>query len=200
LESGRLFRKETKNVSIELTQDAREKLRAVLEQPNPRLAEIPFIGLGEGGIVSDILFVNDGRYSELSGLLRSGFLGSSVDEDSQQELWDEVVRTRNLSKVIFSGHSHPSGQTEVGGTIYRVAQSMSLLEPSTGGKNNLQGGGDLAHYNAFMHLNPALNLPYIAIAAHTPSGQKLKIFDLDDLLRVNNYRDLSKTPSKIIDL
>lgn len=192
---------ETEQIKLALTPSAQARLRTLLDRPNPRLSEFTFIGLGTPDLIDEIL-VADEEYSENSGLFQGGFSGSRVDQEELRLLFTKLHQSGRTNDLMILGHMHPSGEQTIGNQRFIVTPSEALLSPSMGTRD--QGGptygGDLRFYRSLLELNPQLHLPYAGIAAYTEHGQKLRIYKVNELIKIKRYNDIDKITQKTIDL
>ena len=187
-------------INISLTPQASLRLKQLVTRPNPTLAEFPFLGLGDQGVIDEVIAPK--KYSSESGLFHSGFSGSRVDETELLELFKKLELSGRQQDLMVFGHLHPTGQKVVKGTRYIVEPSDSLLDPSMGSRESggPVSGGDLAFIKLFIELNPKVKLPYVGIVADTREGAKLRIYKPKDLLELKKYSDIDKLAKRTITL
>lgn len=192
-------RKETEIAGVTLTEEAKNRLNILVTESNPDWAMLPFIGVGNGTVVEQIIssspFVTNTQLEPTSMI--------NVDPNQLEALLREVLQKDLQDKIICIGFTYPSGEIKRHGITYTLDPSDTHLE-LTGGAigrgKKYNEGGMISAFRDLRNNNPNLPFSYTALAAQTPDGPKIKLHRVSDLERVLNFRDLDKIFSQIIDL
>lgn len=198
-----IFRKERENkIDIILSPEAANYLKSLMSRPNPNLAEFAFLGLGQGNFIDQILAIDE-DLSNKTGLFREeGFSLSRVPTNELAFLSIKLQDAKRVDDVLVIGHFHPFGQKNIDGVTYSINPSEALLEPSMGSR--AEGGPtarhDVGFYKWLRTNDPMVEIPYAGIAAMTQNGPKLKIYDIEQLIKIKRYRDVDKVPQTTINL
>ncbi len=188
---------------LSITDSAGQRLKKLLERPNPFLSEFIFFGLGKDGVI-DTIVANDQPIYPGQGLkqVSSHVYISSAQEDDYQSLKEKLFNTGRFAELLVYGHTHPTGEFVLNGQKLIVHPDYSHLNPSSGSKYS--GGLTSAH-----DLRAAKELaekwigdkpPHFGIAAQTQDGYKLRVFDTVDLSKVKRYSDIDKSKQITLDL
>ena len=66
-----------------------------------------------------------------------------------------------------------------------------------------EDGGPTSGYDLWFYktlFESGLNVPYAGIAAITKSGPKLKVYEIDKLVKIKRYNDIDRVPQITINL
>lgn len=184
-------RKEKPTPALTLDEESILVLRQIVQSPNPRLAETPFLGIAEGE--QNVSIIAEPDFDRDSGLVQIGqeAFKSSTDLNELNYLFDKAFHLGRFEDIRLLGHLHPSGKMKIGRRTYSLAPSESLLDPSDGDKRFLKG---------LIELNPNQNIEYYAIAGNSPDGPKVRIWYSADLIEAKKARDIERIPSQDISL
>lgn len=175
---------------LTLGEEAARKVGIILDNPGDRFLETPFFGVVRGRCVVDVI-APERKVQSVSPLVGSeeeGFI-ASVNRQELIEVTERARRMRRPKDSFVFGHTHPSGRVKLGPTTYFLSPSDSLLWPS------LIGFGrncDVAFLRRFISGNSGLHIPYIAIAANTEEGYKMRVYDANALIRVSKHCQLNR--------
>ncbi|QQG41721.1 MAG: hypothetical protein HYV90_00185 [Candidatus Woesebacteria bacterium] len=188
------------SIEISLTPGASDHLKRMILRPNPELAEFGFFGLGQNGTIDQILDLDEKDLSYKNGLTHSlGGFSSNVGGNEWNGLVQKLIQSGRRGDFLVFGHFHPSGTKRIAGATYHIDPGEALLVPSGGSLRDPTTGGDIGFFKALTELNPNL-VPYMGIAANTKSGPKLRIYEIDKLIKIRRYNDIDHVPQTTIDL
>lgn len=181
-------------ISLVITDHAKNHLVKLMTRPNPKLAEFMFLGLGKEGIIDQILVSDENRFLNKGIVIVGGVVKTSVNEDDYLKLLENLVDSGREEEVLVFGHTHPTGTFRLGGTKFIVEPSYEMLIPSNG------VGNDVRFAKELMERLTMIPRPYYGIAAETEDGPKLRVYKTHELARVKKVSQIHKLSQATLSL